>query len=340
MNELSPGEEQRCLDRELDQAIATIRQEVVGLRELEKALGNGLRAPFADLLHQILKTEGRVVLSGMGKSGHIARKIAATLSSTGTPAQFVHPAEAAHGDLGMLTRADTLIIISKSGKSAELRPLLVYAANNRIPLAAITSNGQSPLAQAARFLLLLPDVAEACPLKLAPTTSTTMQLALGDALAMALLLARGFTEEQFFENHPGGELGLKLTPLAEVMHSGDEIPLVHPDTPMQDALITITGKHFGCVGIIDDEERMIGIITDGDLRRAMERHPGDLFRLTAGEVMTRNPRTLTPDTFAAIALGYLNENKITVAFITDERQRPVGIVHIHDLLRLGGKRRN
>ncbi len=339
MNELPPSREPRLLDKELDQAVATIRQEITGLRELEQALSNGLRGPFEAMLRQVLKTRGRVVLSGMGKSGHIARKIAATLSSTGTPAQFVHPAEAAHGDLGMLTRNDTLIIISKSGKSAELQPLLTYAGNNRIPLVAITSNADSPLARTANFLLLLPDIAEACPLKLAPTTSTTMQLALGDALAMSLLVAHGFTREQFFENHPGGELGLKLTPLEEVMHKGDELPLVRPETSMQDTLITMTSKHFGCAGIIDDEGCLVGIITDGDLRRAMEDHPGDLLKLTAGEVMTRNPRTLSKDTFAAIALGYLNENKITVVFVTNEHNKPEGIVHIHDLLRQEGQRR-
>ena len=312
--------------------IETIEKEIAGLKKLEEALADGLRAAFDAVVALILAAKGRVIVSGIGKSGHIGRKIAATLASTGTPAQFVHAAEAAHGDLGMITRDDVLLVLSHSGKTVELQAVITHAQRFRIPLVAITSNAESPLAGAAHQVLLLPRADEACPLKLAPTTSTTMQLALGDALAMALLAARGFTAEQFGHFHPGGNLGAMLEPVARLMRSGEALPLACPDDPMPQVLLEMTGKRFGAVGIIDDEGRLIGIITDGDLRRAMERHP-NLMELSAAQVMTAAPKTISPDTLAGAALGLLNEKKITVLFVVDEADRPVGILHMHDLVR-------
>ncbi len=321
--------------------VATIDRELAGLRALREALAGRLRPIFnevVELIHQ-RKESGRVIISGIGKSGHIGRKIAATLASTGTPAHFVHAAEAAHGDLGMLTRDDVVVILSHSGRTAELAAMIHFATRNRIPLVAITADAQSPLAQAASHLLLLPDAEEGCPLGLAPTTSTTMQLALGDALAMALLSARGFRAADFGQFHPGGNLGALLKPLKDIMHTGEELPLVTPDTPMNEALLEMTGKHFGTVGIVDDEGRLTGIITDGDLRRAMEKHP-DLLKLTAADIMSPNPKTMGPCDMASKALGHMNEHQITVLFIVDEARRPVGIVHMHDLLRMEGRRRS
>ena len=321
--------------------MATITREMHGLATLRDTLADELRPVFNEVVELIHGREknGRLIVSGIGKSGHIGRKIAATLASTGTPAHFVHAAEAAHGDLGMLTRDDVVLIISHSGRTAELAAMIHYATRNRIPLVAITADAESPLGKAANYLLLLPEAEEGCPLGLAPTTSTAMQLALGDALAMALLSARKFRAEDFGQFHPGGNLGAMLKPLEEVMHTGDELPLASPRTPMNEVLLEMTGKHFGTVGIVDDEGRLVGIITDGDLRRAMERHP-NLVELTAGQVMSRNPKTMHPHDMASKALGFMNERKITVLFIVDDTQRPVGIVHMHDLLRMEGKRRS
>jgi len=315
-----------------DIGIETIEKECAGLKRLEEALADGLRATFNAVVELILHARGRVVVSGIGKSGHIGRKIAATLASTGTPAQFVHAAEAAHGDLGMITRDDVILLLSHSGKTAELQAVMTHAQRFRIPLVAITSNAESPLAQAATRVLLLPGAEEACPLKLAPTTSTTMQLALGDALAMALLAARGFTAEDFGLFHPGGNLGAMLEPVERLMHAGDELPLAHPDDPMKKVLLEMTGKRFGAVGIVDDEGRLVGIITDGDLRRAMEKH-SDLMGMAARQIMRSGPKTVSPDTLAGAALGLLNAKKITVLFVVDDAGRPVGILHMHDLVR-------
>ena len=320
----------RCAHADI--GIETIAKESAGLEKLEEALADGLRETFDAVVEVILRAKGRVIVSGIGKSGHIGRKIAATLASTGTPAQFVHAAEAAHGDLGMITRADVILLLSHSGKTVELQAVMAHAQRFRIPLVAITSNAESPLAQAADHVLLLPKAEEACPLKLAPTTSTTMQLALGDALAMALLAARGFTEEDFGRFHPGGNLGAMLEPVARLMHGDAELPLAHPDDPMPRVLLEMTGKRFGAAGIVDEAGRLVGIITDGDLRRAMERHP-NLMDLTAAQVMTRSPKTVSPETLAGVALGLLNEKKITVVFVVDDAGRPVGILHMHDLVR-------
>ena len=317
-------------------AVDTIDKEASGLRALAEALRNGLGAPFCQVVELILRAKGRVIVSGIGKSGHIGNKIAATLASTGTPAQFVHATEAAHGDMGMITRDDVLLMLSNSGNTPELAAMIEYATRNRIPLVAITANAESLLGRNATHSLLLPEQEEACPLKLAPTTSTTMQLALGDALAMALMRARNFQPEDFGELHPGGSLGAMLKPLKKIMHGKAALPLVAPDTPMNTTLLEMTGKHFGTVGIVENG-RLVGIITDGDLRRAMERHP-DLMRLSAGEVMTRGPFVMTPDEPAGKALAKMNERQITVVFVVDETGAPVGIVHIHDLLRLEGQR--
>ncbi len=316
------------------EARKALEKEERGLAALIEALeGNGLGRALADVAEAILASHGRVILSGMGKSGHIARKIAATMASTDTPAYFVHPAEASHGDLGMITTEDIIIMISNSGETPELKDMIEYSRRFGIPLAAITSRANSTLARAADHLLLLPKVPEACPLGIAPTTSTTMQLALGDALAMALLAARGFTRERFQDFHPGGKLGDILRRVRDVMHPRDDLPLVRPRTSMRETLLTMTGRRFGCAGIIDDDGHLVGIITDGDLRRAMEEHP-DLLKLKAAQVMTPSPKTLPPGELAAAALHYMNRNKITVVFVVDEGGHPVGIVHIHDLLKL------
>ena len=315
-----------------DVGISTIERECAGLKQLQAALANGLRETFNTVVDLILHAKGRVIVSGIGKSGHIGRKIAATLASTGTPAQFVHAAEAAHGDLGMITRDDVILILSHSGKTMELQAVMTHARRFQIPLVAMTSNADSPLATAAKYVLLLPKAEEACPLKLAPTTSTSMQLALGDALAMALLTARGFTPEDFSRFHPGGNLGAMLEPVARLMHTGKELPLARPDTPMPEVLLEMTGKRFGAAGIVDDDGRLIGIITDGDLRRAMEKHP-NLMTLKAADVMKTKPKTVSPGTLAGTALGLLNEKEITVLFVVNDAQRPVGILHMHDLVR-------
>ncbi len=311
----------------------TVRLECAGLEALATALTDRLGRPFAEVVRLIHDLSGRVILTGMGKSGHVARKVAATLASTGTPAFFVHPAEASHGDLGMIQRGDAVIMISNSGETPELAAIIDYTKKRGIPLIAITSRADSTLARHATHLLLLPESREACPIGLAPTTSTTMQMALGDALAATLLRLRGFTARDFRDFHPGGNLGDMLCTLEEIMHTGRELPLVAPETPMPEVLLVMTGRRFGTVGIVDEAGRLAGIITDGDLRRGMARHP-DLLKLTAAEVMTRNPRTLPPDTLAGTAITFMNRQKITVIFVTDENGRPVGIVHMHDLVRL------
>ena len=267
----------------------------------------------------------------MGKSGHIGRKIAATLASTGTPAFFVHPSEASHGDLGMITRTDSLFMMSNSGETTELSDLVAYAARFTIPLIGITSVADSALARAADAALILPDAPEACPMGLAPTTSTTMMLALGDALAVALLERRKFSPADFHALHPGGKLGRRLLKVSEIMHGGGELPLISPDVAMAEALIEMTAKRFGCVGIVDGTGEFLGIITDGDLRRHMD--PGLLGR-RAGDVMTRSPATIGRDALASEALAIMNDRAITNLFVIEGR-RPVGILHIHDCLRAG-----
>lgn len=280
-----------------------------------------------------VKGGGRVIVSGMGKSGHVARKISATMASTGTPSLYVHPAEASHGDLGMITQHDAILALSNSGETPELTDVVQYSRRFGIPLVAITSRTESALAQAADIALILPQVDEACPMGLAPTTSTTLMLALGDALAVALLERKGFSSADFKVFHPGGKLGRKLLKVADLMHSGEELPLVAASMPMGQVLLVMTNKSFGCVGVLDsDGRRLAGVITDGDLRRHME--PG-LFGRTASDVMTANPKTARAGALAAEALHLMNARAITSLFVIDEDRQPVGIVHMHDCLRAG-----
>ncbi|MBM3541940.1 MAG: KpsF/GutQ family sugar-phosphate isomerase [Alphaproteobacteria bacterium] len=304
-----------------------LRREAEGLQSLARALD----ARFVAAVDALARVKGRVVVTGMGKSGHVARKIAATLASVGTPALYVHPAEASHGDMGMITSDDAILALSNSGETAELADVLSYARRFSIPLIGITANADSTLGEAATIALTLPPSAEACPLGLAPTTSTTMMMALGDAIAVALLERKGFTSQDFQVLHPGGKLGRRLLRVADIMHAGDEIPLVNEATPMADALLTMTAKHFGCVGILDVQGRLVGVITDGDLRR----HIGDdLLNRRAREVMTAGPKTIRPLALASEALGLMNARSITSLFVV-EADRPVGILHIHDALRAG-----
>ena len=298
------------------------------------SLGDALDGEFTRAVDTILAASGRVMVSGMGKSGHIGRKIAATLSSTGTPAYFVHPAEASHGDLGAITRQDVLLMLSWGGETAELSDLITYAKRFGIPLIGIASNLESTLLQAADVKLALPRAPEACPMGMAPTTSTTMMLVLGDALAVALMERRGFSADQYRDLHPGGSLGRALIRVSDLMHAGDEMPLAREDASMREVLLMMAEKRFGCVGIIKQDGALSGIITDGDLSRHID---GDNFLARpAAQVMTRNPKIAHPDQLAAEALAFMNEKKITRLFVLPEDGKtPVGILHIHDCLRAG-----
>jgi arabinose-5-phosphate isomerase len=303
-----------------------------GLTVLEAALGNGLGPKLAEAVRIIGGLRGRVIVTGLGKSGHIGAKIAATLASTGTPAFFVHAAEANHGDLGMITADDVVLVLSWSGETAELNAILAYAKRFDIPVIAVTSRADSALGRAADHTLILPKSDEACPHGLAPTTSTLMQLALGDALAVALLEARGFTPNDFHRFHPGGKLGAILTQIGDIMHRGTEIPMLGEKTPMREAILEMTRKGFGCVAICGEDGRLSGIITDGDLRR----HMGEgLIDMSADAVMTQHPATVSPEALAVEVLQLLNERKITAMLVVDGERRPIGIVHLHDLLRIG-----
>jgi arabinose-5-phosphate isomerase len=312
-------------------ALRTLDTERVGLEALSNALNDGLGTAFVEAVEKIRAAKGRVIVTGMGKSGHIGRKVAATFASTGTPAYFVHPGEASHGDLGVISRDDVIVALSWSGETVELKDLIDYAKRFRVALIAITASAESTLARAADVVLTLPNAREACPLGLAPTTSTLVQLALGDALAVALFESRGFTALQFKELHPGGKLGASLTFVRDVMHSGKTMPLVSRGTRMSEAVVEMTSKGFGCVGVLDANGALAGIITDGDLRRHMR---DDLLVRLADEVMTKRPKTVRPDQLAGEALEILNANKITTLFVV-EGAKPVGLVHFHDLLRIG-----
>ena len=293
-----------------------------------------LDGEFVKALDFISKATGRVIVSGMGKNGHIGNKIAATLASTGTPAQFVHPAEASHGDLGMITKNDVVLCLSNSGGTKELSDIIAYTRRFNIPLIAIVGNAESTLGRRADAVLVLPPAPEACPMGLAPTTSTTMALALGDALAVALLSRKGFDADQFRVFHPGGKLGGSLIKVEDLMHTGDAMPLKHHNTRMSEALIEISAKSFGCVGILDDDQALIGIITDGDLRRHMG---ADLLDKQVSEVMTRNPQTISPKALAGEALAKMNStgfNGITCLFVT-KKNHAIGIISVHDCLRSG-----
>ena len=312
-------------------ALRTLEAESGGLAALSVAIGSSLGGAFISAVAMIRAARGRVIISGMGKSGHIGNKIAATLSSTGTPAFFVHPAEASHGDLGMITPDDVIIAMSWSGETAELKNLIDYSRRFRIGLIAITADAASTLGKAADVALALPQAREACPHNLAPTTSSLMQLALGDALAIALLESRGFTALDFRELHPGGRLGAALTFVRDLMHVGLEMPLKPVGTLMSDAIVEMSAKGWGCVGITDPAGHLVGIITDGDLRRHMR---PNLLDALVEHVMTRVPTTVRPDQLASEALELLNSLKRTVLFVV-EGKHAVGLVHMHDLLRAG-----
>jgi arabinose-5-phosphate isomerase len=318
-------------DRDMEAARRVLRLESEGLSALAEALDED----FSRLLDILTATTGRLTVTGMGKAGHVARKIAATLASTGTPAQFVHPGEASHGDLGMIAPGDAVLALSNSGDTAELSDIIAYARRFAIPLTALTGGAESALAKAADVALILPAVPEACPMGLAPTTSTTMMLGLGDAIAIALLDRKGFSSQDFQVLHPGGSLGRMLLRVADIMHGPEELPLCPPYTPMAEAILIMTNRRFGCVGITDADGRLHGIITDGDLRRHMTE---GLLNLRAADVMTGAPMTIRGQALAAEALGVMNgvrdTRPVTSLFVVEDG-RPVGIVHIHDCLRAG-----
>lgn len=299
-----------------------------------QSLGAQINMTFSQAVSLLAQVRGRVIVSGVGKSGLIGRKIAATLSSTGRPACFLHAAEAAHGDLGMITPQDGLLALSRSGESVELDNVVAHCHKLAVPMVAITSEKVSRLAKSADVTLKLPSVSEACPLGLAPTTSSTLMLALGDALAVALLQRIHFSWDNFCALHPGGKLGRKGLKVADLMHQDDELPLCRLKTRCQDAILVMTGKHFGCVGVLDDEDRLAGIITDGDLRRAMG---AQLLSAQAQAIMTPEPKTISSKTTAAAALSFMNSSAVTTLFVVDPQDdgRPRGIVHIHDCLRAG-----
>lgn len=307
-------------------AARVLRAEGAAVLAMADALPDG----FAAAVRLVLATSGRVVVSGMGKSGHVARKIAATLASTGTPALFVHPAEASHGDLGMVTPGDCCILLSNSGETAELRDLIAHCARFAIPLVALSRVAGSTLMRAAQVPLLLPDAPEACGFGMAPTTSTTLQLALGDALALAVMEARRFRPDQFRSYHPGGKLGAQLSEVHQIMHRGEAVPVVPRGLGMAEVILVMTAKGFGIAGLVDEAGLLVGVISDGDLRRNMD----GLMARTAAQVANRAPVTVAPEMLAAEALRVMNQRKIGALFVV-EQGRPVGVLHVHDLLRAG-----
>lgn len=311
--------------------LRTLQVGILALQELSGALSDGLAAKFGAAADIILRTTGRLVVSGIGKSGHIGRKMAATFASTGTPAFFVHATEASHGDLGMITSDDALLAISWSGETAELGDLIRYSRRFKVPLIAMTWNANSTLGRAADVVLALPKVREACPHDLAPTSSSLIQLALGDALAIALLERRGFTESSFKIFHPGGKLAARLMSVEQLMHSGEEMPLVRRGTLMSEVLLAIAGRRFGCVGVVDEHGILVGIVTDGDLRRHMGE---EILAMRVERVMTENPISAAPGLLASSALEMMNQRRITALFVVADR-KPIGVLHVHDLLRAG-----
>ncbi|MBV9420220.1 MAG: KpsF/GutQ family sugar-phosphate isomerase [Alphaproteobacteria bacterium] len=320
--------------------LAAARRVLTHATNAITAISEGLNGEFTKAIDVLMGVKGRVVVSGMGKSGHIANKIAATFASTGTPALFLHPAEASHGDLGMVTRTDALLMLSNSGETAELTDVITYAKRLRIPMIGVASRAGSSLLTASDVALLLPPAQEACPMGLAPTTSTTMMLALGDALAVALMERRGFSADQYRDFHPGGALGKKLIRVADIMHKGEELPLVAPETHMRDVLMVMTSGKFGVAGyagVVDKKGALIGIITDGDLRRHMQ---PNLLEQRAKDVMTPNPKTIGPDILASEALTFMTEKppKVTYLFVVDpkaELRKPLGFLSVHDIIRAG-----
>ena len=315
----------------IEAARRTLDLEIQGLSSLAAALDDGLSSGFIKAVRIVRASTGRVIVTGMGKSGYVGQKTAATFASTGTPAYFVHPSEASHGDLGMITRDDVVLAFSWSGETLELGNIITYSRRFAVPLIGVTSRADSALGKAAEVTLTLPQAKEACPHGLAPTTSTVMQLALGDCLAIALLESKGFTARDFKTFHPGGQLGANLRLVGDVMHKGERLPLVGADAAMSEALVTMTEKSFGCLWITGPDGRLVGVITDGDLRRNMG---ADLLSARTGDIMTRNPKTIAPDVLASAALEVINSSSITALFVV-ENGTPVGIVHVHDLLRAG-----
>ncbi|WP_273687832.1 KpsF/GutQ family sugar-phosphate isomerase [Ketogulonicigenium vulgare] len=294
-------------------------------------LAEAMPDDFSAAVDLILGLKGRVIVSGMGKSGHVGRKIAATLASTGTPAFFVHPAEASHGDLGMVTAQDLCIMISNSGETSELSDLIAHCVRFGVPIIGISKQPDSTLMRAATLRLTFPDLPEACSIGLAPTTSTTLSLGLGDALAISLMEARAFQPENFRTYHPGGKLGARLATAAQLMHAGDEVPLVREDTPMAEVILSMTSHGFGVAGVVDAQGALCGVISDGDLRR----HMSTLMAQRAIDVATKNPIAIGPDKLAVDILATMNQYKISAIFVIDSAQAPIGIVHLHDCLRAG-----
>ena len=314
-------------------ALASGRRVVLAEADALRSLATALDEAFAEVVDALAGVAGRVVVTGKGKSGHVARKIASSLASTGTPALYVHPGEASHGDLGMITPQDAVLALSNSGETTELRDLTLYTRRFSIPLIAVVGRPGSTLAEAADFCLLLPEVGEACPMGLAPTTSTTCMLALGDALAVALLERRGFSARDFSLLHPGGKLGSQLMRVEQLMHQGGDLPLVGPETRLADAVLEMTRKRLGCVGVVEGG-RLVGIITDGDVRRHMA---PDILSRTAAEIMTPGPRTIEPRALAVEAVAAMNggPRPVTVLFVVDGGGRLVGALHLHDCLKAG-----
>ena len=313
-------------------ALSSARQVLAIESKALESLAANLDEGFIKAVEIISNLKGRVILTGMGKSGHVAKKMAATLASTGSPSFFVHPAEASHGDLGMITPDDAIIALSNSGETPELGDIIAYSRRFAIPLIGIIGNRQSFLATACDAAIVLPEAPEACPLGLAPTTSTTMMLALGDALEVALLEKKGFSRDDFRLRHPGGKLGKSLIKVSDLMHSGSELPIISENILMREALIIMSEKSFGCLCVVDIEQKILGIITDGDLRRKMS---SNLLELSVYDVMTANPKTIRAEALAAEALHIMNSKKITSLFVANDEGRAVGIVHIHDCLRAG-----
>jgi arabinose-5-phosphate isomerase len=316
-----------AVESDVESARRVLRLEAEGLEALARSIG----ARFSEAVTLLDGLTGRVAVTGMGKSGHVARKIAATLASTGTPALYIHPGEASHGDLGMIVEGDALLALSNSGETPEFADLVAYCKRFEIPVICMTGVEKSTLGDASEIVLTLPKVTEACPMGLAPTSSTTTMMALGDALAVALLERKGFSPDDFHTLHPGGKLGRRLLKVKDLMHAGDELPVVAGGLAMSEVLLVMTAKSFGCVGIVDGDGRLEGIITDGDLRRHMS---AELIARSAAEVMTAGPTTIRPDALASEAVRVMNARSITNLFVVDDGIA-VGVLHIHDCLRAG-----
>lgn len=331
MTDTAQTPEPKSPDGDRAAALDVLASEIAGLHALEAALNGPLALPFHEAVDLLDRSGGRAIVSGIGKSGHVGTKIAATLASTGKPAQFVHAAEASHGDLGMIQEGDVVLALSKSGETAELSDLVAYTRRFSLPLIAMTGDPMSALGRGADITLIIPDAPEACPNGLAPTTSTTMMMGLGDALAVALLKRRNFSAHDFRRFHPGGKLGAQLMAVRDLMHTGDTMPLATVPTPMADVLVAMSAGRLGCIGITGEDGRLVGIITDGDLRRRMS---PDLLSKAAGDLMTRDPKTIHPDMLAAEAVHFMNDRQITNLFVVEDAC-PVGVIHIHDMLKVG-----